>query len=49
MTDRYYQSGLENGVRFDDPALGIPLATCRREMLSSATGIGRCSLREVPA
>lgn len=24
MTDRYYQGGLEKGVRFDDPALGVP-------------------------
>lgn len=24
MTDRYYEPGLEQGVRFDDPAIGIP-------------------------
>lgn len=24
MTDQYYMPGLETGVRFDDPALGIP-------------------------
>lgn len=32
MTDRYYQAGLEKGVRFDDPAIAVPWPLAPRDV-----------------